>query len=317
MATTQVEIVVPDGLGPGDAFDVEWGGVNYNIAVPDGCAGGTALNIELPSLDQSAEPLPPAADAPSGMTAVEIVVPEGLGPGDAFDVEWGGVNYNIAVPDGCFGGTALNIELPSLDQPAAAEPPPSIAEEPCTKACQRQCRQCDGMKFKPEQKIEMMRSDGTMSPGCIVGKGWPGSFGPTYKVLLDEGGTKAAVTEDDIINQVTVYDTKKLAKAVPCTKQCTASCTQCDGLKFKPDQKVEVVRSDGAMSPGYIVGKGWEGFEGPTYKARRAALRRPAPSPATQQHSNTARLATHHRCSSTTACASRRCRRRRYRTRCV
>ena len=45
MATTQVEIVVPDGLGPGDAFDVEWGGVNYNIAVPDGCAGGTALNI--------------------------------------------------------------------------------------------------------------------------------------------------------------------------------------------------------------------------------------------------------------------------------
>jgi hypothetical protein len=202
------------------------------------------------------------------MTAVEIVVPEGLGPGDAFDVEWGGVNYNIAVPDGCFGGTALNIELPSLDQPAAAEPPPSIAEEPCTKACQRQCRQCDGMKFKPEQKIEMMRSDGTMSPGCIVGKGWPGSFGPTYKVLLDEGGTKTAVTEDDIINQVTVYDTKKLAKAVPCTKQCTASCTQCDGLKFKPDQKVEVVRSDGAMSPGYIVGKGWEGFDGPTYKVQ-------------------------------------------------
>jgi len=124
------------------------------------------------------------------------------------------------------------------------------------------------MKFKPEQKIEMMRSDGTMSPGCIVGKGWPGRFGPTYKVLLDEGGTKAAVTEDDIINQVTVYDTKKLAKAVPCTKQCTASCTQCDGLKFKPDQNVEVVRSDGAMSPGYIVGKGREGFDGPTYKVQ-------------------------------------------------
>ena len=25
------------------------------------------------------------------------------------------------------------------------------------------------------------------------------------------------------------------------------------------------------MSPGHIVGKGWEGFDGPTYKARRAA----------------------------------------------
>jgi len=227
MATTQVEIVVPDGLGPGDAFDVEWGGVDYNIAVPDGCAGGTALNIELPSLDPSAEPLPPAADATSGMTAVEIVVPEGLGPGDAFDVEWGGVNYNIAVPDGCFGGTALNIELPSLDQPAAAEPPPSIAEEPCTKTCQRQCRQCDGMKFKPEQKIEMMRSDGTMSPGCIVGKGWPGRFGPTYKVLLDEGGTEAAVTEDDIINQVTLSLTLTLTLTLTTHATLTLTRSRC------------------------------------------------------------------------------------------
>ena len=44
MATQTVEIVVPDGLCPGDTFDVEWGAVNYNIAVPDGCFGGTALN---------------------------------------------------------------------------------------------------------------------------------------------------------------------------------------------------------------------------------------------------------------------------------
>ena len=61
----------------------------------------------------------PAEPLPAAMTAVEIVVPEGLGPGDAFDVEWGGVTYSIAVPDGCFGGTALNIELPSLDQSVA------------------------------------------------------------------------------------------------------------------------------------------------------------------------------------------------------
>lgn len=65
-----------------------------------------------------------------------------------------------------------------------------------------------------------------------------------------------------------MYDTKKPTKAVPCSKKCTASCTQCDGLKFKPDQKVEVIRSDGAYSPGYIVGKGWEGFDGPTYKVQ-------------------------------------------------
>ena len=65
-----------------------------------------------------------------------------------------------------------------------------------------------------------------------------------------------------------MYDTKKPTKAVPCSKKCTASCTQCDGLKFKPDQKVEVIRTDNAFSPGYIVGKGWEGFDGPTYKVQ-------------------------------------------------
>ena len=65
-------------------------------------------------------------------------------------------------------------------------------------------------------------------------------------------------------------------------------CTQCDGMKFKPDQKVEVVRTDGAMSPGYIVGKGWEGFDGPTYKACRteppAALRRAVSAAAPPSH---------------------------------
>ena len=42
------------------------------------------------------------------------------------------------------------------------------------------------------------RTDGAMSPGHIVGKGWEGFDGPTYKVQLDDGLCKEAVPEEDL-----------------------------------------------------------------------------------------------------------------------
>jgi hypothetical protein len=227
MATTAVEIVVPDGLGAGDEFSVEWGGVSYSIAVPDGMIGGQALTIELPALEET-----PTAESAQQTQAVEIMVPDGLGAGDEFSVEWGGVSYNIAVPDGVVGGQALTIELPALQESAetdAAEPAPAEV-----------CSEDDGYKFKPGQRIEVYRTDGSMSPGHIVGKGWEGFDGPTYKapspaprcrapdaaprprpsprparghrrtfpcttaaqVQLDDGLCKEAVPEDEISDQV-------------------------------------------------------------------------------------------------------------------
>tara|TARA_B100000768_G_C11140899_1_gene316048 strand:+ start:483 stop:629 length:147 start_codon:yes stop_codon:yes gene_type:complete len=47
MATTSVEIVVPDGCSAGMDFTVEWGGTSYNITVPDGVTAGQLLTIEL------------------------------------------------------------------------------------------------------------------------------------------------------------------------------------------------------------------------------------------------------------------------------
>ena len=89
MATAAVEIVVPDGLGAGDEFTVEWGGTSYTIAVPAGVAAGQALTIELPA--------PGDADAAQATQAVEIVVPDGLGAGDEF-TEWGGTSYITPCP---------------------------------------------------------------------------------------------------------------------------------------------------------------------------------------------------------------------------
>ena len=49
MATTSVEIVVPEGCFAGSEITVEWGGTSYTITVPDGVTAGQLLTIELPA----------------------------------------------------------------------------------------------------------------------------------------------------------------------------------------------------------------------------------------------------------------------------
>lgn len=124
MATTSVEIVVPDGCFAGMEFTVEWGDTSYNITVPDGVGAGQLLTIELPALGEETGATHPTG----GMQPVEIVVPDGCTPGMEFTVEWGGVSYSIAVPEGVWPGQPLTIELPELPaEPALGAP--SIQEE--------------------------------------------------------------------------------------------------------------------------------------------------------------------------------------------
>ena len=124
MATTSVEIVVPEGCTAGRDFTVEWGGASYTIMVPAGVAPGQPLSLELPVLEDEA-----AATQPAGATQpVEIVVPDGCTAGTEFNVEWGGVSYSIVVPEGVWPGQLLTIELPALPaEPALGMP--SLQEE--------------------------------------------------------------------------------------------------------------------------------------------------------------------------------------------
>ena len=150
MATTSVEIVVPDGCSAGMDFTVEWGGTSYNITVPDGVTAGQLLTIELPALQEETHPT-------GGMQPVEIVVPDGCTPGMEFTVEWGGVSYTIAVPEGVWPGQPLTIELPELP----AEPAPSIQEEE--------------EDFVPEaagehyvgKEVKVLRSNGEYGPATV------------------------------------------------------------------------------------------------------------------------------------------------------
>ena len=83
-----VEVIVPEGVGPGDTFEVDVGGGGeeeeeaaegqedwtprsgvMDITVPDGVEPGQALLVTAPDGED-----------------VEVIVPEGLGPGDTFQV---------------------------------------------------------------------------------------------------------------------------------------------------------------------------------------------------------------------------------------
>ena len=104
MATTSVEILVPEGCFAGTEFTVDWGDTSYNIMVPDGVTPGQLLAIELPALGEDT-----AVTHPTGTTQpVEIVVPDGCMAGMEFTVEWGGVSYSIAVPEGTWPGQPLS-----------------------------------------------------------------------------------------------------------------------------------------------------------------------------------------------------------------
>ena len=153
MATTSVEIVVPDGCSAGMDFTVEWGGTSYNITVPDGVTAGQLLTIELPEVQEETA----ATHSTSGTQHVEVVVPDGCTPGMEFTVEWGGVSYTIAVPEGVWPGQPLTIELPELP----AEPAPSIQEEE--------------EDFVPEaagehyvgKEVKVLRSNGEYGPATV------------------------------------------------------------------------------------------------------------------------------------------------------
>tara|TARA_B110001452_G_scaffold265965_1_gene271719 strand:- start:1097 stop:1618 length:522 start_codon:yes stop_codon:yes gene_type:complete len=56
MALTTVSVSVPDGLGPGESFDVTttWGH-KYAAAVPDGAGPGETISLEIPATEEADE----------------------------------------------------------------------------------------------------------------------------------------------------------------------------------------------------------------------------------------------------------------------
>ena len=97
-----LQVIIPDGLLPGEPFCIAHGAEEFTILVPDGMRGGELLDVDLP-----------ASSAPE---AVTVIVPAGCYAGDEFTVDFDGQSFNICVPDGCGPGVEISVEVPQPPQ---------------------------------------------------------------------------------------------------------------------------------------------------------------------------------------------------------
>ena len=59
-----------------------------------------------------------------------VTVPEGLGPGDSMLIAApNGQEFELCVPDGCFGGELIDVELPITEQPRSRRVTPALPTE--------------------------------------------------------------------------------------------------------------------------------------------------------------------------------------------
>ena len=182
-------VVVPHGLRPGDTMDVEAAGQNFTVTVPDGCGAGMELQIDLPVEEEGG-----GGGDDSGTQQVELVVPDDVLPGMAFNVEtdWGGV-FEIVSPDGCAPGDAIVVELPARPPDESSPSKANASAAPATDENDAG----NNYKFKPGQRVELLRSDGALSAGTVV-CGFEGVLDVLYKVRMDNGLFKEAVPEEEI-----------------------------------------------------------------------------------------------------------------------
>ena len=199
-AMPSISFVIPDGLVPCDECTIVHLGQEYTIQVPDGYFGGMELEVELEDVSTAEECALPVK--------VQVIVPDGCSPGDAFNVAFEGVTFEVLVPHECCAGCELTVEVPLSSTAMQSEqsemddvPGKGDARSSSTAACSSDISLSgDAFKFRPGQRVELLRSDGAFSPGTIV-LGFEGALDVLYKVRLDNGLFKEAVPEEDLSEQ--------------------------------------------------------------------------------------------------------------------
>ena len=218
-------VTVPDGLYPGDVMMVAApNGQEFELSVPVGCFAGSAIEVDLPVEEEAAPPDP-------AMTQVTLTVPDGLYAGMDMSVDWGGVSYTIAVPEGVGPGHEISIELPALPDggapPGPAPPDPEadallahmMAEMDTADADDTQPLRVESPKpppkaapapapaveadysayrFKPGQRVHVLRSTGAYALATVE-FAYEMLFDTLYQVRTDDGLIKAAVNEEEMV----------------------------------------------------------------------------------------------------------------------
>ena len=160
-----MQLTVPDASFPGDQITVSAGGEEFLVTVPNGVGPGSLIEVDLPLASEQAAP-----EAQLNQR-VQVTIPENCRAGEPFSVQapWGGV-FEVVVPEGLLPGDFLEVELPT-EQVAqlAAEATAPAGEEPITPAVDGALEGADayaGM-HRIGAHVSVLRSNGSYSPGTI------------------------------------------------------------------------------------------------------------------------------------------------------
>ena len=180
-----LEVVVPDGVVPGDALAITYGDADLTVDVPTGYSPGDVLTV---TVDEHAV-------TTSTHTVVddddelEVRVPEGVREGESFScVSPGGVAFDIIVPSNTCSGDLILCRIPA-DRSSDTSSASSSAID----------SEDGGMfRYRRGQSVQVLRSDGSFSKATVI-SAFDGVFEALYEVQLEKNGLiKQAVPENDM-----------------------------------------------------------------------------------------------------------------------
>jgi hypothetical protein len=163
-----------------------------------------------------------------------VVIPDGLLASDVMAVESSrGMSYELVVPYGCSGGMTIEVDLPADEE--------------------------------SNEQSAMEQVEIVVPPSVRSGEPFSVEFGGrVFEIICPDGcgGGSTIVVELPASNSEVPPDAPAAEHDAP------ANAVPADyPYKFKPGQRVELWRSDGAESPGYIVA-GFEGVFDVCYKVK-------------------------------------------------
>ena len=162
---------------------------------------------------------------------LHVVIPDGLFAGDAFTVcADNGQEFTVSVPDGSTGGDSLTVDLP-VDEAAPAA-------------------------------VNIIVPD-----GCYAGDIFTVEFeGRSFEIGVPDGCGPGDELTVEVPEESPLASSCSSCSQQPSGSPASAPAAE-DDFKCKPGQRVELLRSDGAFSPGTVV-LGFEGVLDVMYKVQ-------------------------------------------------